>query len=106
MRFTLLAAFAVLALGVGIYEGDGMTDGLAVAAALGAAASWPSIRLPTFLRIMSELFAVETAAFGLVTLAEAAHAWPAALAEYAPPRYLPIATALFVVALTGLSYVP
>ena len=49
-----------------------MTLGLAVAAALGAAASWPTIRLPTFLRIMSELFAVETAVFGLVTLAEVA----------------------------------
>ena len=106
MRFTLLALFAVLALGVGIYEQDGMTIGLAVAAALAAAASWPAIRLPTFLHIMAELFAVETALFGLVTLAEVAHAWPAWLADYAPPRYLPVATALFVVALTGLSYVP
>jgi putative ATP-binding cassette transporter len=106
MRFTLLALFAVFALGVGLYERDGMTLGLAVAAALGAAASWTSIRVPTFLKIMAELFAVETAVFGLISLAEVARAWPGGLAEYAPPRYLPIATALFVVALTLLSRVP
>ena len=70
MRVTLLGLFAVLALGAGIYERDGMTIGLGVAAALGAAAAWPTIRLPTFLKIMSELFAVETVVFGLVALAE------------------------------------
>ncbi len=106
MRVTLLGLFAVLALGVGIYEHDGMTIGLGLAAALGTAASWPSIRLPTFLKIMSELFAVETVAFGLISLAEVAHAWPESLADYAPPRYLPIATALFVVALSLVSYIP
>ena len=68
MRVTLLGMFAVLALVAGGYQKDGMILGLGVAAALGAAASWPLIRLPTFLQIMSELFAVETAVFGLVTL--------------------------------------
>ena len=83
-----------------------MTIGLGVASALGAAASWPSIRMPTFLKIMSELFAVETLVFGLVVLADGLGAWPRSLAEYAPPRYLPIATALFVVALTLVSSFP
>jgi putative ATP-binding cassette transporter len=106
MRVILLGVFAVLALCVGLYEEEGMTIGLAAAAALGAAASWPSIRVPTFLKIMSELFAVETVAFGLISLAEALHLWPASLAGYAPPGYLPIATALFVVALTLVSYIP
>jgi putative ATP-binding cassette transporter len=106
MRVTLLGVFAVLALGVGVYEKDGMTIFLAVAAALGAAASWPSLRIPTFLKIMSELFAVETVVFGLIALAEITHAWPHSLEVYAPPRYLPVATALFVVAMTLLSFVP
>jgi putative ATP-binding cassette transporter len=106
MRVTLLGLFAVLALVAGGYQKDGMILGLGVSAALGAAASWPSIRLPTFLKIMSELFAVETAMFGAVTLAGALGLWPEALAGYAPPRYLPIATALFVVALTLVSHVP
>ena len=106
MRVTLLGLFAVLALVAGGYQKDGMTIGLGVASALGAAASWPSIRLPTFLKIMSELFAVETAVFGAVTLAGVLDIWPETLAEYSPPRYLPIATALFVVALTLVSYAP
>jgi putative ATP-binding cassette transporter len=106
MRVTLLGLFAVLALGVGIHERDGMTFGLGFASALAAASSWPTIRLPTFLKIMSELFAVETAAFGLISLAEVARAWPGSLEDYAPPRYLPVATALFVVALTLVAYIP
>jgi putative ATP-binding cassette transporter len=106
MRVVLLGLFAVLALVVGGYEKDGMIIGLGVASALGAAASWPSRPLPTFLKIMAELFAVETVVFGLVTLADPLGLWPVTLAEYAPPRYLPIATALFVVALTLVSFIP
>jgi len=106
MRVTLLGLFAILALGVGGYQRDGMILGLGIAAALGALASWPTRPLPTFLKIMAELFAVETAVFGAVTLAGALGAWPESLAEYAPPRYLPIATALFVVALTLVSFIP
>ncbi len=106
MRVTLLGLFAVLALIVGGFEREGMTIGLGVASALGAAASWPALRIPTFLKMMSELFAVETVIFGLVSLAVALGAWPASFAEYAPPNYLPIATALFVVALTLVSFVP
>ena len=106
MRVTLLGLFALIALAVGVYERDGMTLFLAVASGLAAAASWPAIRVPTFLRIMAELFAVETAVFGLISLAVISQAWPPSLAEYAPPRYLPIATALFVVALTLVSYIP
>jgi vitamin B12/bleomycin/antimicrobial peptide transport system ATP-binding/permease protein len=106
MRVTLLGLIAILALAAGLYEKDGMTIGLGVSAALGAAAAAPKIRIPTFLKIMSELFAVETVIFGLVVLADGLGVWPQNLAEYAPPRYLPIATALFVVALTLVSYVP
>jgi putative ATP-binding cassette transporter len=106
MRVTLLGLFAILALAAGLYEQDGMTIGLGVAAGLGAAAAAPSIRIPTFLKIMSELFAVETVIFGVIVLADSLGGWPQRLAEYAPPRYLPIATALFVVALTLVSFIP
>jgi putative ATP-binding cassette transporter len=106
MRVTLLGLFAILALVAGGFKQDGMVLGLGVASALAAAASLPRFRLPTFLEIMAELFAVETAVFGAVTLAEVLGLWPESLAEYAPPRYLPIATALFVVALTLISFVP
>ena len=106
MRVILLGLIAVLSFGAGGYEKDGMTLGLGVAAALGAVAAWPTIRIPTFLKIMSELFAVETFVLGLMIIAETLDAWPAAYAEYAPARYLPIATALFVVGLTLLIRVP
>src|ERR1700744_5948588 len=106
MRVTLLGLIAVLALAAGAYEEDGMTILLAVAAGLGAAAAWPTIRIPTFLKIMSELFAIETLIFGAITLSAAVGLWPESLAESAPPRYLPIATALFVVALTLVHYIP
>jgi vitamin B12/bleomycin/antimicrobial peptide transport system ATP-binding/permease protein len=106
MRVILLGLIAVLSFVAGGYKMDGMTLGLGVAAALGAAASWPTIRIPTFLKVMSELFAVETLLLGLVVLAQALGKWPAEYADYAPPRYLPIATALFVVALTLLIRVP
>ncbi len=106
MRVILLGLIAVLSFIAGGYEKDGMTLGLGVAAALGAAAAWPTIRIPTFLKIMSELFAVETFVLGLLILVETLDQWPADYAVYAPARYLPIATALFVVALTLLIRVP
>jgi putative ATP-binding cassette transporter len=106
MRVTLLGLFAILALALGLYERDGMTIFLAVSSGLAAATSWPSIRVPTFLRMMAELFAVETVVFGAISLATLTNLWPPSLAEYTTPRYLPIATALFVVALTLVSYIP
>ncbi|MDE3177070.1 MAG: ABC transporter ATP-binding protein/permease [Pseudomonadota bacterium] len=106
MRVILLGLFAAISLIAGLYERDGMTIGIGVASALGAAACWPTIRISTFLKIMSELFAVETVAFGLVDLANVLGKWPASLALYAPPRYLPVATGLFVVALTLISHIP
>jgi len=106
MRVILLGLIAVLSFAAGGYEKDGMTLGLGVASALAAAAAWPTIRIPTFLKIMSELFAIETFLLGLLILVETLDKWPADYAEYAPARYLPIATALFVVALTLLIRLP
>jgi putative ATP-binding cassette transporter len=106
MRVILLGLIAVLSFVAGGYEKDGMTLGLGAAATLAAAAAWPTIRIPTFLKIMSELFAIETFVLGGLILAETLDLWPAAYAAYAPARYLPIATALFVVAFTLLIRVP
>ncbi len=106
MRLVSLAVFALIALAVGIFHADKMAIGLGVASALAALASLPSIRVPTFLRIMSELFTVETVLFGLADLMHQQGLWPAAYQEYALPRYLPIATAVFVIALTLISFIP
>jgi len=98
-----LAAFAVLALAVGAYEEDAMTLVVGVAAALSAAASLPRWRSSTFLAMLSDLFAIETIVFGLADIAALTGHWPEAYADYSLPRYLPLATALFGVAIFGVS---
>ena len=106
MRIVSLALFALLAFAVGAYVSDAMTLGLGAAAALAALASLPSLRLSTFLKLMSELFAAETVIFGLADLIKVAGLWPDAYNDFALPRYLPIATAVFVIAITLISHLP
>jgi vitamin B12/bleomycin/antimicrobial peptide transport system ATP-binding/permease protein len=106
MRTLSLGFFAILALVVGAYNSDGMTLGLGVTSGLAAAGSWPTLRLSTFLRMMSELFAAETIIFGAADLVNVMGYWPAAYQEYALPSYLAIATAAFLIAIRLVSYLP
>jgi putative ATP-binding cassette transporter len=103
MRFLSLAVFAAFALAVGFYERDGTTIGLAVSAGLAAAASLPMLRVSTFLELMAEIFAAETVVFGLADIANTVGLWPETYREYAVARYLPVATAVFVIAITLIS---
>src|SRR5436309_2750340 len=96
MRMLSLAIFAAIALVVGAYEEDGMTLLIGGASALAAASSMPKWKLSTFLTILSDLFAFETVLFGAADLVALVGYWPAAYADYSLPRYLPLATALFV----------
>jgi putative ATP-binding cassette transporter len=104
MRMLSLAAFALLALIVGAYEKDGMMLVIGVASAIGAVASHPRWRLSTFLNILFDLFAIETIIFGLADIVSLLGYWPEAYAAYSLPRYLPLATALFGVAIFGISH--
>ena len=106
MRMLSLAAFAILALIVGAFERDGMTILIGIVTALAALASAPSWRMSTFLTLLSDLFAFETVLFGLADLVALLGFWPRAYAEYSLPRYLPLATALFVLAIFGVSRFP
>src|SRR4051812_14261400 len=106
MRLLSLAIFAVIALAIGLYERDGMTIGLGVASGLAAAASAPALRVSTFLDMMSEFFAAETVLFGLADLVNALGLWPEAYKDFSLPRYLPIATAVFVITITLVSLMP
>ena len=106
MRILSLAVFALIAFAAGFHVNDAMLLGLGAASALAALASLPSLRIPTFLKLMSELFAVETVVFGAADIVNALGYWPQRYAEYALPRYLPIATAVFVIALTLTSWIP
>jgi putative ATP-binding cassette transporter len=106
MRMVSLAAFAVLALVIGAYEEDGMTLMIGVASALAAFASLPSWRLSTFLTLLSGLFAFETVLFGIADLVALLGWWPKAYEEYSLPSYLPLATAIFILAIFAVSHIP
>jgi putative ATP-binding cassette transporter len=103
MRLLSLAIFALFAFAAGFYKSDGMAIGLGVASGLAAAVSQPRLRVSAFLELMSELFTVETVLFGIADLANMAGFWPENYKDYALPRYLPIATAVFVIAIFAIS---
>src|SRR5271156_2813707 len=103
MRLLSLAVFAFVALAVGVFESDGMTIGLGVAAGLATLASLPALRVSTFLELLTELFSVETVLFGAADLVHILGYWPDHYKAYALPRYLPIATAVFVIAISAVS---
>ncbi|MGC2784643.1 MAG: ABC transporter ATP-binding protein/permease [Roseiarcus sp.] len=104
MRMLSLAAFAVLALIIGGYREDGMTLLIAVISGLASVASMSRWRMSTFLTLLCDLFAIETVLFGLADLAALTGYWPQSLEEYELPRYLPLATALFVLAIFAVSH--
>jgi putative ATP-binding cassette transporter len=106
MRMLSLAVFAALALVIGTYEEDGMTLLIGGASALAAIASMPRWKLSTFLTLLADLFAFETVLFGLADLVALLGWWPHAYEEYELPRYLPLATALFVLVIFGVSHIP
>ena len=106
MRMLSLAVFAVLALVIGAYEEDTMTLLIGGASALAAVASMPSWKLSTFLTILLDLFAFETVLFGLADLVALLGYWPRAYEDYSLPNYLPLATALFILVIFGVSYIP
>ena len=106
MRMLSLAAFAILALVIGGFEEDEMTLLIGVASALAALASLPRWKQSTFLTLLSDLFAAETVLFGVLDLIALLGYWPHAYEEYELPRYLPLATALFIVVIFAVSHLP
>src|SRR5579863_6818605 len=104
MRSISLAAFAILALVIGGYQEDEMTILIGAASGLAALASLPRWRHSAFLTLLSDLFGVETVLFGLLDLVAWLGYWPQAYEEYELPRYLPLATALFIVVIFGVSH--
>ncbi|HZZ63063.1 MAG TPA: ABC transporter ATP-binding protein/permease [Roseiarcus sp.] len=106
MRMLSLAVFAAVALVIGAYEEDGMMLLIGVASAGAAAASLPRFRTSLFLSVLSDLFAIETIAFGVADIISLVGYWPPDYAAYSLPRYLPLATAIFGVVIFGISYFP
>ncbi len=106
MRLFSLAVVAALAFLIGWLRSDAMALGLGATALIAAFASLPSHELSTFLRMMSEFFALETLLFGALVLVYVAGYWPQSYEEFALPTYLPIATAAFVIAIRLVSFLP
>jgi putative ATP-binding cassette transporter len=104
MRMPSLAAFAVLALVIGGYQEDEMTILIGAASGLAALASLPRWKQSTFLTLLSDLFAIETVLFGVLDLIAWLGFWPHDYEDYELPRYLPLATALFIVVIFGVSH--
>src|SRR5271154_3897845 len=106
MRMLSLAVFAAIALVIGAYEKDGMTILIGVASGMAALASLPRWKMSTFLTLLSDLFAIETVLFGLADLVALTGNWPQRYQDYELPRYLPLATALFVLCIFAVSHIP
>ena len=101
-----LAIFALIAIYSGISHEDGMMLGLGAASLVSAALMASPLHSSSFFAILNGLFAVETIAFGIVNLIDLDGFWPKDYADYVPPRYLPLATALFIFALYAISQLP
>ena len=101
-----VAAFAIIAFVLGLETPDALTFIIAAAAGASAVTTFLSRRLSAFLKIFKGLFAVETIVFGFAYLVHEAGYWPPAYQAYSLPSYLPLATALFGIAIFGISFIP
>jgi vitamin B12/bleomycin/antimicrobial peptide transport system ATP-binding/permease protein len=104
MRMLSLAAFAILALVIGAVKEDEIMLLIGLASGLAAIAALQRWNMPTFLTLLCDLFAIETVLFGLGALAALLGLWPKSLNEYELPSYLPLATALFILAIFAVSH--
>ena len=104
MRMLSLAAIAVILLAIGAVHENGMTMLIGAASAAAAVVSLPRFKISAFLTVLCDLFAWETVLFGLLDVVAMLGYWPAAYREYVPPSYLPLATALFVLVIFGVSH--
>ncbi len=101
-----VAAFAVVAFVLALETPDALTFIIAVAAGVSALTASRSMQLSPFLKIFKGLFSVETVVFGLAYLVDRTGYWPVAYKAYSLPSYLPLATALFGIAIFAISFIP
>lgn len=101
-----VAAFAILAFGLGQARGVPGTFGLAVTGILLALAIGTWRNPSTFLRIFVATFGVEYVAFGAAVTAGAAGLWPKAYADLLPPPSLPVTVGVFGILVVAISRIP
>jgi putative ATP-binding cassette transporter len=110
-----VAAVAVLAALAGFQSpagagfaayGDPGLYGLALAGAILAFSTFGAIRISSFLRIFSTIFAVEYILTGLAFIAQRKGMWPGALADLQVPLSLPVTIAVFSMIVWSISFIP
>ena len=101
-----VAAFALLALGLGITGGK---NNLIFLGAVGVLLAFTTMRAPTissFLRIFAAIFATEYIVFGGVALLSGHGLWPEALQDFVPPGSLPVTVGIFGLLIYAISFIP
>jgi len=110
-----VAAVAVLAALAGFQSpagagfaayGDPGLYGLAIAGAALAFSTFGAIKISSFLRIFSTIFAVEYILTGLAFIAQRKGMWPGALGDLQVPLSLPVTIAVFSVIVWSISFIP
>jgi putative ATP-binding cassette transporter len=105
-----LATIGLLALVIGLKNGDGWEVGLGVSALICAATTYLSASISSYLKVFGGIFSTETIASGLLAIVIKAGLWPAALADYTPPGTFldtfPITVAVFSILTYVLAHVP
>ena len=91
----VVAAFSALSLWVWSTQGDFIILLLSLSSAALAVTTWLSLRISTYLRIFSTIFAVETVLFGLCAFAVKWGWWPAFLSGAQIPDTLVLTVSVF-----------
>jgi putative ATP-binding cassette transporter len=101
-----VAAFAVLALALGL---TGAKNNLVFLGAVGVLLAFTTSRAPnisSFLRIFAAIFATEYVVFGAVAILSGHGLWPEALKDFVPPGSLPVTVGIFGLLIYAISFIP
>jgi len=99
-----VAAIGLLALAQGFQASDYWEVGLGIFALLSAVTTYLSAGISSYLKVFGGIFAIETIASGLLTMTVNAGLWPAALADYQPPKSFLDTFPITVAAFSILTY--
>lgn len=101
-----VAAFALLALGLGITGSKNNLIFLGAVGVLLAFTTFRALAISSFLRIFAAIFATEYIVFGGVALLAGYELWPEALKDFVPPSSLPVTVGIFGLLIYAISFIP
>ncbi len=101
-----IALFALVSLGLGLFESDVQAIGLGIVGGLLAVTTWRAHGMSRFLQIFAAIFASEYLAFGIIITLGAHDLWPASLEALAVPESLPVTVGVFGLIVYAISFIP